>query len=137
MRTAKLALCLTTSCLLLITASSTALASATLSANGEQIQAPKSDIREIVADNAALVAEIEAVRQALATERKSTQELIDELNAYTEAIEEERALLREQNEILKSLSDAYKRQAQAERERGWGRLLLGLVIGGAVGAIAH
>ena len=136
MRTAKLALCLTTSCWLLITASSTALASATLSENG-QIQAPKSDIREIIADNAALVAEVEAIRKALAEERKSTQELIDELNAYTAASEKERALLREQNEILKSLSDAYKRQAQAERERGFGRLLWGLVIGGAVGAIAH
>ena len=136
MRTVRLALCLTMSCLLLITNSFPALGAATLTENG-QIQAPKSDIREIVADNAALVAEIEAVRQALAAERKSTQELIDELNAYTAAIEEERALLREQNEILKSLSDAYKRQALAERERGFGRLLLGLVIGGAVGAIAH
>ena len=136
MRTAKLALLATASCLLLITGSSTALASATLTESG-QIQAPKSDIREIIADNAALVAEIEAIRQALAEERKSTQELIDELNAYTTASEEERRLLREQNEILKAMSDAYKRQAQAERERGFGRLLLGLVIGGAVGAIAH
>ena len=90
-----------------------------------------------MADNAALVAEIEAVRQALAEERKSTQELIDELNAYTAATDEERRLLREQNEILKDISDAYKRQAQAERERGFGRLLLGLVIGAAAGAAAN
>ena len=136
MRTAKLALCLTTSCWLLITASYPAHGAATLTESG-QIQAPKSDIREIVADNAALVAEVEAIRQTLQAERKSTQELIGELNAYTRATEEERALLREQNEILKNMSDAYKRQAQAERERGFGRLLLGLVIGGAVGAIAH
>lgn len=136
MRTAKLALCLTTSCLLLIIISSPALANATLTESG-QIQAPKSDIREIIADNAALVAEIEAIRQALAEERKSTEELISELNAYTTASEEERRLLREQNEILKAMSDAYKRQAQAERERGFGRLLLGLVIGGAVGAIVQ
>ena len=136
MRTAKLALCLTMSCWLLITASSSALASATLSENG-QIQAPKSDIREVIADNAALVAEVEAIRQALAEERNSPQELIDELNAYTAASDEERALLREQNEILKSLSDAYKRQAQAERERGFGRLILGLIIGAAAGAAAN
>lgn len=136
MRTAKLALLAMTSCLMLITNSLPALASATLTESGE-IAAPKSDIREIVADNAALVAEIEAVRQALATERKSTQELIDELNAYTAATDEERRLLREQNEILKDMSDAYKRQAQAERERGFGRLILGLIIGGAVGAVAH
>ena len=136
MRTAKLALCLTMSCWLLITASYPALGAATLSENG-QIQAPKSDVREIIADNAALVAEIEAVRQALATERKSTQELIDELNAYTKATDEERRLLREQNEILKKMSDAYKRQAQAERERGFGRLILGLIIGAAAGAAAN
>ena len=83
------------------------------------------------------MAEVEAIRQALAEERKSTQELIDELNAYTATSDEERALLREQNEILKSLSDAYKRQAQAERERGFGRLILGLIIGAAAGAAAN
>lgn len=136
MRTVRLVLCLTMNCLLLITSSYPAHASATLTESGE-IAAPKSDIREIVADNAALVAEVEAIRQALAEERKSTQELIDELNAYTEAIEEERALLREQNEILKSLSDAYKRKAEAERQKGWGKLILGLVVGGAIGAIAQ
>lgn len=136
MRTAKLALCLTTSCLLLITASYPAHGAATLTESG-QIQAPKSDIREVITDNAVLVAEVEAVRQSLAEERKSTQELIDELNAYTKATDEERRLLCEQNEILKSLSDAYKRQAQAERERGFGRLILGLIIGAAAGAAAN
>ncbi len=83
------------------------------------------------------MAEVEAVRQALAAERKSTNELVDELNAYVAASGEERRLLREQNEILKDISDAYKRQAQAERERGFGRLLLGLVIGVAAGAAAN
>lgn len=83
------------------------------------------------------MAEIEAVRQALAAERKSTNELIDELNAYMAASDEERRLLREQNAILKDISDAYKRQAQAERERGFGRLLLGLVVGVAAGAAAN
>ena len=102
-----------------------------------EIAAPKSDIREVIADNAALVAEVKAVRQALAEERKSTQELIDELNAYTAATDEERALLREQNAILKDLSEAYQRQAQAERERGFGRLILGLIIGAAAGAAAN
>lgn len=136
MRTVKLALCLMTSCLMLITGSYPALGAATLSESG-QIQAPKSDIREVIADNAALVAEVEAIRKALVEERKSTQELIDELNTYTATIDKERQLLHEQNAILKDMSDAYKRQAQAERERGFGRLLLGLVIGGAVGAIAH
>lgn len=135
MRIARLVLLAMMSCLLLITASYPAHGAATLSENG-QIQTPKSDVREIIADNAALVAEIDAVRQALAEERKSTQELIDELNAYTSASEEERQLLREQNEILKAMSDAYERKAEAERQKGIGKLILGLVIGGAVGAVA-
>lgn len=108
-------------------------AAATLSANG-QIQAPKSDIREVIADNAALVAEVDAVRQALAEERKSTQELIDELNAYTTASDEERALLREQNEILKSMSAAYKKQVSTERQKGLIKLIIGLAVGGVIGA---
>ena len=108
---------------------------ATLSESG-QIQAPKSDIREIVSDSAALVAEVEAVRQALAEERKSTRELIDEFNAYTKASQAEKQLLIEQNEILKAMSDAYERKAEAERQKGIGKLILGLVIGGAVGAVA-
>lgn len=111
-------------------------AAATLSASGEQIQAPKSDVREIIADNAALVAEVEAVRQALAEERKSTQELINELNAYTKASQAEKQLLIEQNEILKAMSDAYARRAKAERQKALGKLILGLVIGGAIGAVA-
>lgn len=136
MRIRGLALLATTSCLLLITASFPAHGAATLTESG-QIAAPKSDVREVIADNAALLAEIEAVRQALAAERKSTSELIDELNTYVAASDEERRLLREQNEILKDMSDAYKRQAQAERERGFGRLILGLVVGVAAGAAAN
>lgn len=76
------------------------------------------------------------MREALAAERKSTQELIAELNAYTAASEEERRLLLEQNEILKGMSGAYERKANAERQKGFGKLLLGLVIGGAIGIIA-
>lgn len=128
MCTARLMVCLMMICLTLTMTLSPAHAAATLTADG-QIQAPKSDIREVVADNAALVAEVEAVRQALASERKSTQELIDELNAYTAANDEEKTLLREQNKILKDI-------AQAERERSFGRLLLGLIIGGVIGGVA-
>lgn len=128
MRTGRRVICLTLSCLTLITGSLPAHAAATLSENGE-IAAPKSDVREIVADNAALVAEVEAVRRALQSERKSTQQLIDELNAYMAASGEEKTLLREQNQILKDT-------ARAERERSFGRLLLGLVIGGVIGGVA-
>lgn len=74
MRTSKLALWVTTICLLLTTGLSPAHAAATLTESG-QIAATKADIREVVADNAALVAEIAAVRESLASERQSTAQL--------------------------------------------------------------
>lgn len=101
-----------------------------------QIQAPKSDIREIVADNAALVAEVEAVRESLASERQSTAQLIGELNRYTAASEEERKLLREQNRILAEMNSTLQKQVRAEKQKSIGKLLLGLIVGSAIGAIS-
>ena len=135
MRTSKLVLWATTICLLLTTGLSPARASATLTESG-QIQATKADIREIVADNAALVAEVTAVRESLDSERQSTAAMIAELNRYTAASEEERRLLREQNGILAAMNDTLQKQVRAEKQKGIGKLLLGLVVGGAVGAIA-
>lgn len=83
------------------------------------------------------MAEVEAVRQALAEERKSTQDLIDDLNAYTVASEEERVLLREQNELLKKMADAYKKQVYIEKQKGLIKLIVGLAIGGVIGAAAN
>ncbi|MCC8185026.1 hypothetical protein [Cloacibacillus porcorum] len=135
MRTSKLALWAMTICLLLITGSSPAHASATLTESG-QIAATKADIREVVADNAALVAEVAAVRESLASERQSTTAMIAELNRYTAASEEERRLLREQNSILAEMNETLQKQVRAEKQKGIGKLLLGLVVGGAIGAVA-
>ena len=135
MRTSKLAALATTICLLLLTCLSPARAAATLTESG-QIQATKADIREVVADNAALVAEVAAVRESLDSERQSTAAMIAELNRYTAASEEERRLLREQNGILAAMNDTLQKQVRAEKQKGIGKLLLGLVVGGAVGAIA-
>lgn len=135
MRTNKLALLATMIYLLLTTASSMAHGAATLTESG-QIQAPKNDIREVIADNAALVAEIAAVRESLASERQSTAQLISELNRYTAASEEERRLLREQNSILAEMNETLQKQVRAEKQKGIGKLLLGLVVGGAIGVIA-
>lgn len=133
----RLVTCLTIALLTLLTILSPARAAATLTESG-QIQAPKSDIREIVADNAALVAEVAAVRESLASERQSTAQLIAELNRYTAASEEERNLLREQNGILAAMNETLQKQVRAEKQKGIGKLLFGLVVGGAVGAIvAH
>ena len=90
----------------------------------------------MIADNAALVAEIAAVRESLVSERQSIAQLISELNRYTVASEEERRLLREQNGILSEMNDTLQKQVRAEKQKGIGKLLLGLVVGGAIGAIA-
>lgn len=90
----------------------------------------------MIADNAALIAEIAVVRESLTTERQSTAEIIAELNRYTAASEEEKALLREQNEILRHMNATLEKQVRAEKQRGIGKLALGLLIGGAIGAAA-
>lgn len=133
MRIKKLAVSATMICLLLTAGLYPAHASATLGESG-QIQAPKSDIREVIADNAALIAEVEAVRSSLASERKSTAEIIAELNRYTAASEEEKRLLREQNNILSHMNDVLQKKVTAEKQKSIGKILLGLVVGGVVGA---
>lgn len=91
-----------------------------------------------MADNAALVAEVEAVRESLATERKSTAELIAELNRYTAASEEEKRLLREQNGILRKMNATLEKQVAAEKRKGIGKMALGLLVGAGIGAVvAH
>lgn len=131
----RLVTCLTIALLMLLTLSLPARAAATLTESG-QIQATKADIREVIADNAALVAEVAAVRESLDSERQSTAAMIAELNRYTAASEEERRLLREQNGILAAMNDTLQKQVRAEKQKGIGKLLLGLVVGGAVGVIA-
>ncbi|MDO5116023.1 MAG: hypothetical protein Q4D58_08015 [Synergistaceae bacterium] len=82
------------------------------------------------------MAEIAAVRDSLATERQSTAEIIAEINRYATANEEERRLLREQNDILSRMNDILQKQVAAEKQKGIGKLILGLLIGGAIGAMA-
>ena len=127
--------CLMIALLMLSTPLSPAHAAATLTESG-QIQAPKSDIREVIADNAALVAEVEAVRESLTSERKSTAQLIAELNRYTAASEEEKRLLREQNGILAKMNATLEKQIAAEKRKGIGKMVIGLLVGAGIGAVA-
>ena len=90
----------------------------------------------MVADNAALVAEISVVRESLTTERQSTAEIIAELNRYTTVSEAERALLREQNEILRQMNATLETRVAAEKQRGIGKMVFGLLVGAGIGAIA-
>lgn len=92
----------------------------------------------MIADNAALVAEVEAVRESLTSERKSTAQLIAELNRYTAASEEEKRLLREQNGILRKMNATLEKQVAAEKRKGFGKMVFGLLVGAGIGAVvAH
>ena len=90
----------------------------------------------MIADNAALVAEVEAVRESLTSERKSTAQLIAELNRYTAASEEEKRLLREQNGILAKMNATLEKQIAAEKRKGIGKMIIGLLVGAGIGALA-
>ncbi len=120
---------------IVLTPLSTAHGAATLAENG-QIQAPPNDIREVAADNAALVAEIEAVSRALKEERENTDGLIKTINGYEAAAEAAREAAEERRRALENIAEAERRHAEAERRRGRAGLLLGLVIGGIIGAAA-
>ena len=103
------------------------LANATQS--GKIISQTIEDTREVITDNLALAAEVEAVNESLALERKATQDLIFSFNKYTETSEQEKSLLRENNELLvKQLTILEKKNKQAVTA-GWIKLVLGLAAG--------
>ena len=127
MRIPKVLLLLTLMCLMLGMRPSIVLANATQS--GKIISQTIEDTREVITDNLALAAEVEAVNESLALERKATQDLIFSFNKYTETSEQEKSLLRENNELLvKQLTILEKKNKQAVTA-GWIKLVLGLAAG--------
>lgn len=82
---------------------------------------PISDAREIIADNAALVAEKEALTAALAEERQQTEALMQRMERYIAAAESERSM--------------YERKLAAERKRNVITVIGAVVIGVAIGVV--
>ena len=111
---------------------SPACASATISVSND-------DARQIIADNAALLAEIDALNTSLTSERAQTRELI--MN-YDSALSADAAVIEQYKTMNLNLSDqlAAKDKVQAaalkaERAKGWGKTAVGLIIGAVVGAV--
>lgn len=112
-----------------------ACASATISVSNDEARA-------IIADNAALVAEVSVIRESLTTEREQTQQLI--MN-YNSALSADAAMIGQYKTLNLNLTDqmeakdkAYKAELKAEKAKGWGKGFIGLIIGGVIGAvIAH
>lgn len=106
---------------------SVALANATQ--NGRIISQTIEETREVVTDNLALAAEVDALNETLSLERKATQELIFGLNKYTETSEQEKSLLRENNDILLKQITLLERKNTRLATEGWLKLVLGLAAG--------
>ena len=97
------------------------------------------DKREILADNAALMAEISALNTALATEREATSKLVmgydSALSADAELIER----YKQANLILQDTIAAKDKQhateLRAEKAKGWGKTAVGFLAGIVVGVV--
>ena len=88
--------------------------------SGDVLIVPIDDAREIAADNAALLAEVEATKAALADERAQTEALMVKVQEYMVAAEKRAA--------------AYEKQIASERRRETLKIIGALVIGAVIGA---
>lgn len=93
-----------------------------------------------MADNAALLAEIDALNSALTTERAQVKELVMK---YNTALSTDAALIDEYKAMNLTLTDtmtakdkAAATRLRAEKAKGWGKALIGTAIGVIIGAVA-
>lgn len=111
-----------------------AYAVGTLTESG-QISTPRSDIEEILSDNTALLSEVDALREALRTERVATQALVDEVKAYMKAKDEEIMLKDARIEVLEAEVAEYEKQVRTQKRRATSNIILGIVLGIGVGCV--
>lgn len=93
-----------------------------------------------MADNAALLAEIEVIKESLTTERAAADAA---LTAAREVISQDFKIIetyKRANGLLQEAVAAKDKkrstELKVERRKGWQRAIMALLIGGAVGAIA-
>lgn len=87
-----------------------------------------------MADNAALLAEIEAVRESLTAERAHMNKL---LYNYDCLISADQAVIEEYKRANLVLTDKLGREVRASKEKRIGGILLGAVIGALAGMAAR
>ena len=118
--------------LIVLTLSSRTYASAT-QIDSKNILLPVADAKVILAEQAYLTAQVETLKQALASERENNKAILDKTEEYINVSLEESRLLREQNSILQGQVDLLNKQVKAEKAKGIG---IGIVIGIVAGIIA-
>ena len=118
-------------CCVILTLSSTALASATQTAK-TAITVPVADAKEVIADNAALVAENGELKTSLATERKNSKDLMAKMDEYINKSEQEIQLLKDQNGILQKQVTALNKKIKIEHAKGF---MQGVPVGAVIGVL--
>lgn len=88
-----------------------------------------------MSDNAALLSEIEALREALRTERVATQALVDEVKAYMKAKDEEIMLKDARIEVLEAEVVEHEKQARAQKRRTTFNTFVGILLGIGIGCV--
>lgn len=131
MRTRRLTVFLIVLFCVILTCSSTAHANATQTVK-TAITVPVTDAKEVIADNAALVAENGELKTSLAAERQNSKSLMAKMDEYINKSEQEIQLLKDQNSILQEQVVALNKKIKIEHAKGF---VQGAVIGVIVTAI--
>ena len=104
------------------------------------INVSNDDARSIMADNAALLADISTCRKSLQVEREQTRQLIfnydSALSADAAVIEQYKAMNLNLTDQLAAKDKAHATALKSERAKGWGKALIGTAIGVIIGAVA-
>ena len=131
MRIRKLIICLIALFCAISICSSTAHASATQTAK-TAITVPVADAKEVIADNAALVAENAELKSSLAIERQNSKDLMAKMDGYIVKSEQEIQLLKEQNSILQEQVVALNKKIKIEHAKGF---MQGVPVGAVIGVL--
>ena len=111
--------------------SSTAHADA-IQLDNNTIAVPLADAREIIADNAALLAENTEIKSSLDVERHNSAALMAKMDEYIGTSEQENQLLRDQNSILQEQVVALNKKIKIEHAKGF---IQGVPVGAVIGLL--
>ena len=121
--------------LIVLMLSSRAQASARLIDN-KTISVPVSDAKVLLAEHAYMEAEINALREALTSERANNLEILKKTEAFVNATDRQIELLKEQNAILSQEIVTLKKNVKFERAKGLGTgIIIGVITGVSIGLL--
>lgn len=119
--------------LIVLMLSSRAQASAILIDN-KTIAVPVSDAKVLLAEHAYMEAEINALREALTSERANNLDILKKTEEFVNVTDKQIVLLKEQNAILSEEVSTLKKNVKFERAKGLGTgVVIGVILGIGIG----